>query len=50
MIGPSYRHKRTNRIIHTGPFTLMDPGNWKARGLELFLLPLEVIKFVMFSA
>ena len=37
-------------IIHTGPFTLMDPGSWKARGLELSSLPLEEIRFVMFSA
>ena len=50
MIGLSCKHQRTNRIIRSGLFILMDPGSWKDRGLELSLLPLEVIKFAMSSA
>ena len=40
---------RKRQITCIGLFTLMGPEYWKARGLELFLLPLEVISFVMLS-
>ena len=32
----SYRCLRISRIIHIGLYILMDLGNWKARGLELY--------------
>ena len=36
MIGQNCRCLRISRITHIGLFILMDPGNWKARGLELY--------------
>ena len=30
------KHLKKSRITHIGPSILMDPGNWKARGLESY--------------
>ena len=35
MIGQSHKCPSKSRITHIGLFILMDPGNWRARGLEL---------------
>ena len=46
-IGQSYKCPKKSRITHIGRFTSMGPGNWRARGLELYWLPLKVTSSIM---